>query len=438
MINKKYVLILLFLLIIAIPVSFASGNLTVQVGNKTYTKELVDGKATVEIDDLPAGNYTATVTYTGDKNHKTTSVPVNFTVTEKSIPKEDVSLETDLTISNGTSPVFSIGLANASGNLTIQVGNKTYTKELVDGKASIEIDDLPAGSYNATVIYTGDDNHSSTSFNTTFNVDEKVTPDADKTLNVNIPSGSTKPVFSINLPNATGNFTVTVDGKPYTKELVNGTASITINDLAPGKHNIIISYSGDGNYSPISKNTTINIPTPKLSKNKNIKVVYSAKASYKVLVTVNGKAVVGEKVSIKFNGKTYKVTTSKKGYATLKLKTKVKVKKYKITATFKGVKVSNTVTVKHVIKAKNIKAKKSKKVLKIKVSLKKVNKKYLKGKKLKLKVKGKTLKAKTNKKGVATFKVKKNILKKLKVGKKYKYKVTYGKDTVTKKIKVKK
>ena len=70
--------------------------------------------------------------------------------------------------------------------------------------------------------------------------------------------------------------------------------------------------------------------------------------------------------------------------------------------------------------------------------MKKVNKKYLKGKKLKLKVKGKTLKAKTNKKGVATFKVKKNILKKLKVGKKYKYKVTYGKDTVTKKIKVKK
>ena len=70
--------------------------------------------------------------------------------------------------------------------------------------------------------------------------------------------------------------------------------------------------------------------------------------------------------------------------------------------------------------------------------MKKVNGKYLKGKKLKLKIKGKTLKAKTNKKGKATFKVKKNVLKKLKVGKKYKYKVTYLKDTVTKKLTVKK
>ena len=48
------------------------------------------------------------------------------------------------------------------------------------------------------------------------------------------------------------------------------------------------------------------------------------------------------------------------------------------------------------------------------------------------------LKSKTNKKGVATFKVKKNLLKKLKAGKKYKYQVTYGKDTVKKTLKVKK
>ncbi|MEE0925213.1 MAG: hypothetical protein U0L35_05870, partial [Methanobrevibacter sp.] len=73
----------------------------------------------------------------------------------------------------------------------------------------------------------------------------------------------------------------------------------------------------------------------------------------------------------------------------------------------------------------------------IKVSLKKVNKKYLKNKKIKIKFKGKTYKVKTNKKGVATWKVKKSMLKKLKVGKKYKYKVTYGKDVVTKKLTIK-
>ena len=68
----------------------------------------------------------------------------------------------------------------------------------------------------------------------------------------------------------------------------------------------------------------------------------------------------------------------------------------------------------------------------------KVNGKYFKAKLLKIKFNKKTYKVKTNKKGVATWKVKKSMLKKLKAGKKYKYTVTYGEDTVTKKLTVKK
>ena len=61
-----------------------------------------------------------------------------------------------------------------------------------------------------------------------------------------------------------------------------------------------------------------------------------------------------------------------------------------------------------------------------------------KRKKITLKFNGKKYKTKTNKKAIATFKIKNNVLKKLKVGKKYIYKVTYGKDVVNKKITVKK
>ena len=64
--------------------------------------------------------------------------------------------------------------------------------------------------------------------------------------------------------------------------------------------------------------------------------------------------------------------------------------------------------------------------------------KMQKGKKITLKFNGKKYKAKTKKKAIATFKIKNNVLKKLKVGKKYVYKVTYGKDVVNKKITVKK
>ncbi len=65
-------------------------------------------------------------------------------------------------------------------------------------------------------------------------------------------------------------------------------------------------------------------------------------------------------------------------------------------------------------------------------------KKPIKGKKLTFKFKGKTYKAKTNKKGIAKITVKKSVLKKLKVGKKVKYQVTYLKVTVKKSVKVKK
>ena len=84
------------------------------------------------------------------------------------------------------------------------------------------------------------------------------------------------------------------------------------------------------------------------------------------------------------------------------------------------------------------KVKKSAKITKVKITLNKVNGKFLSKKTLKIKFNKKTYKVKTNKKGVATWKVKKSMLKKLKVGKKVKYTVTYGKAVVTKKLTIKK
>lgn len=420
------------------------GLFTITINGTEYSVEFEwydeGGTVSFDINQLPIGTYTVSDIRYEDMEHYEfgeSEIEGKNKLPTFTVKGEEVILDDSvLNVANGTAPVFSIDLPGATGNLTVEVNGKNYTSELKDGKATVEITDLPAGNYTATVTYTGDASHQSSSVPASFKVEEKSVPDADKALDVNIPAGSSAPVFEINLPNATGNLTVTIGNDTYTKELVNGSASITVDNLTPGSYNATVSYSGDKNYKPISKDVTFTVPAPVL-KGKNISVVYSSKANYKVLLTLNGKAVAGEKVVIKFNGKTYNAVTDKNGYATVKLNTKVKAKKYTVTAEYKGVKTSNTVTVKHLIKAKNVKVKKSKRVSKIKVKTIKVNGKFLKGKKLKLKLKGKTLKAKINKKGVATFKVKKNILKKLKVGKKYKYTVSYGKDSVTKKVKVK-
>ncbi len=205
----------------------------------------------------------------------------------------------------------------------------------------------------------------------------------------------------------------------------------------PGNYNATITYSGDSKYDPITSNASVSVPKPVLTA-KNLSMLYTSGSKYTVIVTVDGNAVSGKTVNFVINGKKTTAKTNKNGYASVKITLPPKTKAYSVSATYLGVKVTNKVTVKSIVVAKNLKAKKSAKTLKIKVTLKKVNKKYLKGKKVTLKFKGKTYKIKTNKKGVATFTIKKNVLNKLKVGKKYTYKVTYGKDSVNKKITIKK
>ena len=207
-----------------------------------------------------------------------------------------------------------------------------------------------------------------------------------------------------------------------------------------GNHTYTVNYTGDCNYNNASDSKSVAVKAKPVIvlKGSNVACCFSAKGYYKVLLTIGGNPTAGKKVTFTFAGKKYTATTNSKGYATLKLNTKVKPAKYTIKAKYGSVSTSNKVTVKNIINAKNKNVKKSKKVTKIVIKLVKVNGKYIKKAKLKIKFNGKTYKVKTNKKGQAVWKVKKSMIKKLKVGKKYKYRVTYGKDTVTKKLKIKK
>ncbi len=438
-----------------IPVNLTASAANIEVGqNATIIVKLpegVDGVALVELDgvyypvtdgkavieNLTEGTYTATVTFMGNGLYEDNETTVTFNVTKVKVSPEQAFNIT--APENSTSQVISVNLPeDATGYLLLDINGTQTHVPLVNGKANVTVPTLAEGTYNATITYTGDDKYGPITTTKEINVTSNVPENA---LNIPDSAKSDEPTtYSISLPsNATGYLEVDVDGTKYVAALNNGSASVTIPALPAGNHNVTVTYTGDANYSPVSKATTLSVAAPvfNLSNNKNVNVVYSAKANYKVLVTRDGKAVgAGQTVTFKFNGKTYTAKTDSKGYATLNLNTKVKVKKYTITATYNGVTVKNTVNVKHLIKASNKKIKKSKKVNKIKVKTNKVNGKYLKGKKLTLKIKGKKVKAKINKKGVATFKLKKSITKKLKAGKKYKYTVTYGKDKVTKKVKV--
>ncbi|WP_405265534.1 beta strand repeat-containing protein [Methanobrevibacter sp.] len=427
---------------VSIPGAEDDTYLTVKLLGVEYDVWLVDGQGTVTIPGLSEGSYTATVILEDDPVYEDASVEVTFNVSKVAVPADAINATTP---ENATAPVFTVTLPeDATGYLLLDVNGSQTHVPLVNGAASVAVpSNLAPGNYSATVTYTGDDKYAPVTTTKEISVASNV---PDSALTIPEDSNTTTPTYAIDLPaDAGGYLEVDVDGTKYVAPLVNGSASITVPELSEGKHNVTVTYTGDDKYTKVVKSNTLNVnssasaPVYKITENKDVSAIYSATSSYKVLVTKDGKAVgAGESVTFTFNGKKSTVKTDSKGYATLKLNTKVKVKSYTVTAEYNGVKVTNKVTIKHVIKAKNKKVKKSKKVTKVKITLNKVNGKVLAKKTLKVKFKGKTYKVKTNKKGVATWKVKKSMLKKLKVGKKYKYKVTYGKDVVTKKLTIKK
>ena len=223
---------------------------------------------------------------------------------------------------------------------------------------------------------------------------------------------------------------VVIDGKTYNLN-TDSSGSVKMPAAARGTYMVSVSFAGDNEYYG-SKNSVKVTVMPSITGNKNYAVYYGNTVKYSVrIVGADGKYVgAGKVVTIKVNGQTYKVSTDKNGYATKSLK--LKAGTYTVTSEYNGDKVSNKVTFKPTLTAKNVVAKKGKKV---KFTAKLVNKKgkALKNKKVTFKVKGKKYTAKTNKKGKATA-----IIKNLKKVGKFTITSSYGGCTIKNTIQIKK
>ena len=413
----------------------ATGTVTVNVNGKNYTSIVNNSCSVVEVKDLANGDYAATVIYSGDEKYPKEEKIIILEVKHAAATVIEVN-ESFIGFAGKTIqiPVY---IHDSLGNpLTGYVTLYGYaTRELVDGKTTFTIT-LPdhAALLSIAVLYDGD---------------VKMTQVAVRDDSIkNIYHNSSDDTVTVELEDgATGTVTVNVNGKNYTSIVNNSCSVVEVKDLANGDYAATVIYSGDEKYSKEEKIIILTVkhdivipdnPVYKISQNKDINVIYSGKAAYKVLITKDDKPVAGENVVISFNGKNINAKTDANGYATLNLDTNLKPGTYTIKATYNGVSVTNKVKITQIIKASDKKVKKSSKTTKVKISLSKVDGKYLKGKTLKVKFNGKTYNVKTNSKGVGIWNVKKSMLKKLKANKKYKYTVSYGRDTLSKKLTVRK
>ena len=235
----------------------ATGNVTVKVGNETYVAEVINGTATVTVDgNVTPGTHEIEVIYSGDDTHSNST-----SASEITAPKYDSQVNVTVSdIRDGTATVTVRVPANATGNVTVRIDGMNYTAEIRDGEAIITLENLTDGAKTFIVEYSGDENYSGN-----YTVYEFMADGAKTDVEPVIVDYGNGTVVVVVGDNATGNVTVKVGNETYNAEVINGTATITLDNLTPGAHEIEVIYSGDENHANATVNAGIevsDVPTP--------------------------------------------------------------------------------------------------------------------------------------------------------------------------------
>ena len=331
---------------------------------------------------------------------------------------------------DGKELIFTV--ENATDAVAIGFEGSNRTVNIVDGKGNVSLGVLKVGNYEVTVY------HGNQTFKNYITVKSTINTGGVTAVTVAYNTELTIATEFLNIdgePLANASVGVKFDGEPVNlKTNGEGLLDIIIYDgNAIGKH--VLDLTNPANNESMTITVTI---VSRFAGNANVNMYYYDGHAYKVRVKDNMGNFAGKNqlVAIKIGKKSFNVKTDANGWATLKIPDTITPGKYTIAATYYGQTVENSLVVKQVLKLSKVKVKKSAKKLVLKATLKQANK-ALKSKKVTFKFNGKKYTAKTDKKGVAKVTIKKNVLKKLKVGKKVKYQVTYLKNTVKTSVKVK-
>ena len=284
---------------VVLPVD-ATGEVVITVNGVDYHVSIENGKATGTISGLAAGDYTVAIKYVGDDKYTGVEVAENVNVA-KAQPVLGVVIA-DVDYGNGfviEATLTGVNGAPLSGNVIVTVAGKEYTVKVTDGKGIATGDKLAAGTYAFAAAWAGDDNYNIVTENGDFKVNKI---DSSVAVNVNNIKVGEELTITVNVPSdATGDVTVSVDGKEYNVAIENGKAVKTIADLKANDYTVTVKYSGDNNYNAnqntteftVSKisdyNMNITVPEFKEGVNSTINVVLPKDATGTVTVEIGGK-----------------------------------------------------------------------------------------------------------------------------------------------------
>lgn len=281
----------------------ASGNVTITIDNKDYISVVKNGKASQVISNLSSDNYTLLVKYGGNKEYASVNSTKNINVAKAS-PKLEVAIKN---VDYGENLIIEVILNGANndkltGMVDVTINNKNYTVGVVNGRGIDIGDKLPAGVYNFSAAWSGNDNYNGTNTSGSFKVN-KIAPRIDVLVN-DIVFGQNA-IVNIVLPeDVNDNVIFSVDDVEKTLVIVNGKANYAVKDLDSGNHMIMVKYEGSDKYTSV--NATKNIKVAKANASLNVIVndvdygnvyvidtvltgVNNAKLTENIFVTINNK-----------------------------------------------------------------------------------------------------------------------------------------------------
>ncbi|WP_458453251.1 hypothetical protein [Methanobrevibacter sp.] len=350
-------------LIIDLP-NDATGNVNVTINGKTYPGRIVNGSIVIDIDDLPNGNYNGTVHYSGDENYSPSDKPINISINYSDVvdPENPMGDITNAETDNEGSVVIPFP-EDAKGEVTITINGQNYSATVENGKAVVDVKDLPNDEYSAKVYYSGDGNYSNSTKYIQIVVNKQSSSNNDTTNPMsNITEAKSDDNGSVVIPfpeDAEGDVIVNIGGKIYTAKVVDGKVVLDTKDLPQGNYNSTVYYMGDGKYQPSTKTVMIYVKETITNNNNNqqntpVKPPAAVKKASKItakkktfkankkvkkysITLKSGKTPIKKvQVTIKIGKKTFKANTNAKGKATFKIKKLTKKAKYNAVIKFKG------------------------------------------------------------------------------------------------------
>ena len=285
-----------------------TGDVVVNAGVRNYTSRIKNGTVIIDITSLGSGNYTLFVSYGGDGNYNPVNGTIDVEVILTKITPEILIDVNDTPVGNPVSIVITV--VNATGNVTVSVGDYEDTVDLVDSIARLNITGLSVNDYKLKVLYNGDDNYS---------VNDKTVDFSVLKLNGTMDISFDGDNVIVKLPgDALGVVNVSSDDVVFSSNVTDGKAVINVSSLEDGNYTLLVFYGGDDNYNSISDSIDIEIKPKVILKAYDLIKYYHDSNRFKAYLGYdNGSALGNKEVIVNINGKNYTKTTDSEGIITM-------------------------------------------------------------------------------------------------------------------------